>query len=248
MRRRAGTTLRGDEPVAGTGDGDLVRAGLPGFLEYHRIPFELSAPIRTFLNRYELSNGTALPRSITVTSALGGEGTTMVSQALSTVVAVEQVRSLCWFDCSWLGTRSRTTDQSATHPSLVDMLGDRTSLLEAMRQSPNLPQLTELRPGPVPSEKRHRIAFSREFEHLLMLLEEQFDHVVFDVPPLLDGGEGLPLLRHSDGYVLVVKQRATTHAQVQKAIEMAAPTPNVGVFLTNYTTKIPRSIQRLIGA
>ena len=228
-------------------DGALVQAGLPGFLQYHEIPFQLSSPIRTFLNRYELSTGTALPRSITVTSAVAGEGTTMVSQALSTVIAVEQVRTLCWFDCSWLAAGPSARAEQDARPNLVDMFRDQSSLLDAMKQSREIPQLTALRPGPVPTEHRHRIAFSREFEELVMFLEEQFEHVVFDVPPLLDGGEGLPLLRHSDGYVLVVKQRSTTHAQVRKAIEMAAPTPNVGVFLTNYTTKTPAAIQRLIG-
>ena len=60
--------------------------------------------------------------------------------------------------------------------------------------------------------------------------------------------QGLALLRRSDAYLLVVKQRATSNAQVSEAVEMTVPTPNIGVVLTEYTTKVPKAIRRLLGA
>ena len=91
------------------------------------------------------------------------------------------------------------------------------------------------------------IVRSPEFEQLMNVLVEEFDHVVFDTPPLLGTGDGLPLLRRSDGYFLVVRQRSTSESQVRRAIEMTGTTPNLGMVLTEFSTKVPDFVQRLLG-
>jgi Mrp family chromosome partitioning ATPase len=82
---------------------------------------------------------------------------------------------------------------------------------------------------------------------LLKILADEFDHVVFDLPPVLTSANGLALLRRSDASVFVVEHRSTTIAQVQRAIAATQPTPNLGVVLNRYHTSIPFRLRRLLG-
>jgi Mrp family chromosome partitioning ATPase len=215
-------------------------------LRYDNIPPELAEGLRGIINRYELRSGEAIPKSIAVTSSLPGEGVTTVSQALATLIAQEMGSFVCWVDCAWL-TADSSVDRQSGRPNLIDILADQSRIISAFQASPGLPQLMSLAPGPVPEAKRNMIVRSPEFERLLAILADEFDHVVFDIPPVLTSANGLALLRRADASLFVVRHRATTLAQVQRAIEATNPTPNLGVLLNRYRTSIPVRLRRLLG-
>jgi protein-tyrosine kinase len=215
-------------------------------LRYDEIPAEMAEGLRGIVNRYELRAGERLPKSIAVTSPLPGEGVTTVSQALSVMIAQEMGNFVCWVDCAWL-TPDGVRDQQSGRPNLVDLLADQSRIISAFQASPDLPQLMSLTPGPVPESKRNMIVRSPEFERLLAVLADEFDHVVFDLPPVLTSANGLALLRRADASLLVVRHRSTTLAQVQRAIEATEPTPNLGTVLNRYRTSIPVRLRRLLG-
>jgi Mrp family chromosome partitioning ATPase len=220
--------------------------GPAAILRYDEIPGELADALRGIINRFELRTGERLPKSIAVTSALPGEGVTTASQALATMIAQEMGSFVCWVDCSWL-TADSAGDRANGRPNLLDILADQSRILSAFQASPELPQLMSLAPGPVPESKRNMIVRSPEFERLLGILAEEFDHVVFDLPPVLTSANGLALLRRSDASLLVVRHRSTTLAQVTRAVEATQPTPNLGVLLNRYRTSIPIRLRRLLG-
>jgi Mrp family chromosome partitioning ATPase len=215
-------------------------------LRYGNIPGELAEGLRGIINRHELRTGERLPRSIAVTAPLPGEGVTTVSQALATIIAQEMGHFVCWVDCAWL-TPDGAGDRHSGRPSLVEILADQSRVISAFQAAPDLPQLMSLSPGPVPESKRNMIVRSPEFERLLAILAEEFDHVVFDVPPVLTNANGLALLRRADASLVVVRHRSTTIAQVQRAIEATQPTPNIGTLLNRYRTSIPVRVRRLLG-
>ena len=215
-------------------------------LRYDEIPAETMEGLRGIINRYELRAGERLPKSIAVTSPLPGEGVTTVSQALAVMIAQEMGSFVCWVDCAWL-TPDGARDHQGRRPNLVELLADQSRIISAFQASPDLPQLMSLAPGPVPESKRNMIVRSPEFERLLVVLAEEFDHVVFDLPPVLTSANGLALLRRADASLMVVRHRSTTLAQVQRAIEATAPTPNLGTVLNRYRTSIPVRLRRLLG-
>jgi Mrp family chromosome partitioning ATPase len=220
--------------------------GPSSLLHYDEIPAELGEALRGIVNRWELRTGDGLPKSIAVTAALPGEGATTVSQALATLIAQEMGSFVCWVDCGWL-TSDSSPAGDAGRPNLIDILADQSLILSAFQGSPDLPQLMSLAPGPVPENKRNMIVRSPEFERLLGILADEFDHVVFDVPPVLTSANGLALLRRADASLLVVRHRSTSLAQVQRAMEATQPTPNLGVVLNHYRTSIPARLRRMLG-
>ena len=214
-------------------------------LRYEDIPPQLGDALRGIINRYELRTGEKLPKSIAVTSPMPGEGVTTVSQALATMIAQEVGRFVCWVDCAWLAGDVEQNGQS-NRPNLIDILADQSRILSAFRTSPDLPQLMTLSPGPVPEAKRNVIVRSPEFERLLSILAEEFDHVVFDIPPVLATANGLALLRQADASLLVVRHRATMLQQVKRALELTQPVPNLAVVLNRYRTRVPSVFRRLL--
>lgn len=216
-------------------------------LRYEDIPAELAEALRGIINRYELRSGEPLPNTVAVTSSLPGEGVTTVSQSVATMIAQEMGKFVCWVDCGWL-TAKPSAAPSPDQPDLLDLLAEHSLIHSAFQESPFLPRLMSLAPGPVPEAKRNLIVRSPAFEQLLDVLAQEFDHVVFDAPPLLTNTNGLALLRQSDASLLVVRHRSTTLAQVQRAIEATQPTPNLGVVLNRYRTSIPIRLRRLLGA
>lgn len=218
---------------------------IPRYLRFDEIPAELLEPLRSIVNRYELRSGEPMPSPIAVTSALPNEVTTMVSQALATLLAHELGKFVLWMDCSWL-SRDAAYDPEAGS-ALLEILADGTKVLSEIRSSPELPHLNRLVAGNVPTGQRHMIGRSEEFERLLAVLASEFDYLILDAPPLLGSGDGLPLLRRSQGYIMVARQRSTTVSQVREAVELAEPTRNIGVVLADFDTRIPRFIRRIFG-
>jgi protein-tyrosine kinase len=214
-------------------------------LRYRDIPPELADAVREIINRYELRTRERVPKSIAVTSAMRGEGVTTVSQALATLIAQEIGSFVCWVDCQWLAGEADPARPS-DRPNLLEILADQSQIMSAFRSSPELPQLVTLSPGPVPESKRNIIVRSPEFEHLLGVLAEEFDHVVFDIPPVLANANALALLRRADASVLVVRHRATLLHHVQRALDVTQPVPNLAVLLNRYRTRIPGFIRRLL--
>ena len=215
-------------------------------LRYEDIPVELAEALRAIINRYELRNDSTLPATIAVTSAMRGEGVTTISQVLATVIAKELSQYVCWVDCSWMSADPQPTAASG-RPGLIDILSDRANILSAFQTAPDVPQLFTLRAGPLPEAQRNMIARSPQFDSLLEVLSNEFDHVIFDVPPVLINSNALALLRRADESLFVVRHRATSITQFKRLSEATQPTPNFGVVLNQYRTSIPARIRRILG-
>ncbi len=223
---------------------EVADSSLQGMLRYETIPGEIAEAIRSLLNRQELRSG-PIPRTIVVASPHEGEGATTVSQSLAAILAQESGKFTCWVDCSWLTADAADPDDE--RPNLASMLADNNRLGAAFRSAPDLPQLVSLSPGAVPEADRNKIVRSPEFEDLIDLLCEEFDHVVFDVPPLLSNASSLAIVRLADSSLLVTKQRHTSISHVRRALGAMESTRNLGVILNQYRTYIPSGIRRLLG-
>lgn len=202
--------------------------------------------LRTLVDRFELQFGD-LPSPLAVTSPGADADTTLVSQALARILAHEHGSYVLWMGSDWLTGAEAHASADAEQPSLLDVLANKAAISSILVPDAQHPRLTHLVTGPVPAGRGHMIARSPAFEQLVSLLEEEFDHVIIDCPPLLGAGHGLALLPRAAGYMLVVRHRKVSVGQVRQANELAAPTQNVGVVVTDYATRVPAIVRRLLG-
>ena len=67
---------------------------------------------------------------------------------------------------------------------------------------------------PNPSE----ILAGEAFSELLGLLETHYDYIVIDTPPINLVSDALPVIKHSDGVVLMVRSGRATYPELDKTI------------------------------
>ena len=201
-------------------------------------PPQVTQAVRYLLSRHELSTGQALPQRIAVVSALGGEGVTTVSRALTEVLSSDADASVCWIDLNG------ATGRGARKPPILELKPRRAiegTTGSPARLEPDSSWRVADEGGALPGEAGHGRA---ELDELLGKLAAEYQHIVLDMPPLLASGDGLGLLRHADSYILVTRQGANTLAQVSTVASELATIPSLGAVLNDYRTRTPRFVRR----
>lgn len=101
-------------------------------------------------------------------------------------------------------------------PGLTNYLGKLSSLPESLHQTAfnNLSVLCSGVNVPNPSE----LLASEEMASFLTEMESCYDYIVIDTPPLNVVVDALPLIKLSDGVILVVRERYSTFPQLNQSI------------------------------
>lgn len=60
---------------------------------------------------------------------------------------------------------------------------------------------------------------SEPMADFLKEVSEHFDYIIIDTPPINVVSDSLPVIRESDGVVMVVRANASTHPELQKALD-----------------------------
>lgn len=79
----------------------------------------------------------------------------------------------------------------------------------------NLSVLTSGSIPPNPAE----ILGSEPMAEFLKEISKHYDYIIVDTPPINLVSDALPLIRESDGIIIVVKSNASTHPELQKTLE-----------------------------
>jgi Mrp family chromosome partitioning ATPase len=147
------------------------------------------------------------------------------------------------------GTSSDTNGTRADAPrhlTLADAIENDASLDDIIITTTN-PRLCMIQAGGVPVARRPALAQGRPLASLLDQLDERFDHVLLDLPPVLASSDAMNLSQLADAYVLVVRQGATSESQVDAALEELQGGETLGVILNRFDSNIPRRLRRLVG-
>ena len=79
---------------------------------------------------------------------------------------------------------------------------------------------------------------SEPMANFLKELSEHFDYIIIDSPPVNVVSDALPVIRESDGVIIVVRSNASTHPELQKALDsLKFIDAKVIGFVVNYETE-----------
>jgi succinoglycan biosynthesis transport protein ExoP len=170
-------------------------------------------------------------RSIVVTSSVEAEGKSVTAVNLAVALADT-------------GERVLLVDADLRRPGVAGLLGldgtvgltdvliDRVPLDQAL-QPDERGLLTVLPSGAVPPNPNELLQ-SRALERLLAVLEERFDRVVIDAPPVLQVSDAAILAHRASGALLLVGSGQVKRAQLQGALDVFRQTraPVLGIVLT----------------
>lgn len=187
-----------------------------GFVGYKTSPFEES--FRSLYTNIQSLNLDEPVQSVVVSSALPGEGKSTVSANLAQAASA-------------LGKRVLVIDADLRHPQLHNYLGivnsrglsdllsdENLDLEDVIQQSPVDPNLSVLTAGQ-PSPDPTRILASERMTDVTKRLQETYDFIIYDMPPVLGLADAILVAPRVDGVLMVVRLGKTNRTSIMQALD-----------------------------
>ncbi len=199
----------------------------------HRSPNAVSSPLR-----YTLA-GIEVPKRLGVTSSIHGEGATSMSRSLAALIAHDWRATVCWIDVNWWKSGPIADERHLFHSTIADVV-DGLATAAALPVATSIPGLSMVAAGETAAAGRSRLPRSERLRRVVDELAASFDYVVLDLPPVLATADALALGRYTDGYLLVVRQRAASTNQVRAALRTMNTVPCMGTIMNVARSNVPR--------
>lgn len=175
---------------------------------------------RTLRTNLIFSQAVSALRSIVVTSPSPGEGKTTTAANLAVTFAQQGLRVLI-VDCDLRRARLHKVFGISREPGLTDFLLGRVDH-EEVTIATSVAGLYVMASGPLPPNPAELLGAER-MRGALAHLDEAFDLVILDTPPLLAASDAAILATMVDGVVMVVRAGSTqTEAAQQAGKQLAA--------------------------
>jgi capsular exopolysaccharide synthesis family protein len=178
-------------------------------------------PLSSFSESYRalrtsllLSSAEHAPRTMLITSSHPAEGKTTI--VANTAISLAQT-----------GARVLVLDADMRRPRCHKILSTKNDLglstylsrdiaVDKVIQAHDIPNLFVMAAGPVPPNPSELLS-SAKMRVLVAELQERFDHIIIDSPPVIHVTDALIISPHVDGVVIVVKSGQTPREAVQRA-------------------------------
>lgn len=162
-------------------------------------------------------------KTIVISSSSPNEGktTTTINLAITFAQADQKVLLI---DCDLRKPKIHHYFSISNSPGLTNYLGstvstsrkDRVDLFDVIHPT-EYENLSVLCSGSIPPNPAELLG-SELMADFLHEISNDFDYIIIDTPPINVVSDALPLIRESDGMVLIVRSNQTTHPDVQRAI------------------------------
>lgn len=167
-----------------------------------------------------LSSAGRAPKALLVTSSLPGEGKTTTAVNTASILA-QTGASVVIVDADMRRPRLHSIFDVPDQLGLSSILSSSVSDDEIMEMI-NLDEakgVNVLTSGPIPPNPAELIG-SEQMRHLLTLLQDNFDHVVIDSPPVSSFTDGVLISTMVDGVLLVVHGGKSSRHIVRRAKQL----------------------------
>lgn len=153
-------------------------------------------------------------KKIVITSSVLGEGKSTTTANLATSMAQTDKKVLL-IDADLRKPSIYNAMGFSNTPGFTNVLTGLCTLDEAINETafPNLHVMCAGIPVPNPGELLACEATAKFIE----MLEEKYDYILFDTPPINIVADALPLISLADGVVMVVRQNYSTYPDIEKA-------------------------------
>jgi Mrp family chromosome partitioning ATPase len=208
------------------------------------VPPAVVGAMRSMVARVRVGDGTDLPKRIGVTSSIPGEGVTFIARTLALLLTNDTRKRVCLVDLNWW---SSTKPAASEHvgPGVADVVGERAELGEALEES-GTPGLSIISSGVASLAERSLLSNGIELDRMLTDLDDEFDHLVLDLPAMSASADSLTLAHKASAVLFVIRQGVTPEADTKHALEQLKGVSVLGALLNRSSSKIPAVIRRRV--
>ncbi|WP_278848945.1 CpsD/CapB family tyrosine-protein kinase [Leuconostoc lactis] len=191
--------------------------------------------IRTNIDFASVAKGNV--KTLLLSSALPSEGKSTITANLAVVYA-QQGKKILLVDTDLRRPTVASTFGITDNHGLTNYLADANSDAQSIIHHTRMETLDVITSGPVPPNPAELLASSR-MTNLIAELRQQYDLVIFDVPPFLMVTDAQVLMSKMDGVAIVVSGRHTTKGALQRTVDMLklAEAPMLGFIYNDRSRK-----------
>ena len=188
--------------------------------------------------------GSERPYVLGVTSAVIGEGKTTVALHLAMTIARDTFKRVCLIDMSLgAGDLAARLGVPPRGEGVIPVLEDSDNVVPTL-QLAGCDNLVIIPAGRAPTNAA-RLARSPRIAQLIISARMAFDVVIVDMPAVASDN-ALPLTRHVDGLLVVVRAGATPRDVVAQALDALGRDKVIGVTLNRVKTSAPSWLRKRI--
>jgi capsular exopolysaccharide synthesis family protein len=151
-----------------------------------------------------------------VTSYSKGEGKSTVSANLA-ISFSKMEKKVLLVDCDLRRPNLHNIFKIENQAGLSNVIGKMVEFEEVIHRNV-LPNLDILPSGTIPPNPSELLC-SPKFTNLIKKLYEEYDYIIFDTPPIGVVADALLLKDLIAGFVVVLRERSTTHGDVQNIMD-----------------------------
>jgi len=192
-----GIVPRFDQTVEGKASGSEIQPVVTKFSK--SASAEAYRTLRTNIQLADLDNP---PKSLVITSAVPLEGKSTTALNLAVALAQKESKVLL-IDADLRKPVIHKLLHLDNSTGLVDLILNHSHLAASVKQSKNIDNLWVLTSGSIPSNPSELLG-SSGMKALMEQVTKEYDHVVFDTPPLISVSDGAILGSQADGILMVV--------------------------------------------
>lgn len=155
-------------------------------------------------------------KSFAVTSFSKGDGKSTASTNLA-ISFSKLEKKVILIDCDLRRPNVHNILRLNNSQGLSDIIGKMATFDDVVERDV-IPCLDILTSGTIPPNPSELIG-SNLFTDLIKRLEEEYDYIIFDTPPIGIVADALMLKNLVAGYMVIVREKNTTHGDVEKLME-----------------------------
>jgi capsular exopolysaccharide synthesis family protein len=173
--------------------------------------------LRLLYTNVQLVSGDRSITSLTITSAMEGDGKSTIAFHLAKV-ATEMGQRVLLVDANLRQPNIHNLSNLNNSRGLSNLILTNVAMNEAIRQLPSMNELSVITAGSIPPDPT-KLLSSEEMKRLMMNFHHTFDLVIYDAPPVLELADVSLLAPHTDGILLVVRIDKTDSSMLQRTLE-----------------------------
>lgn len=155
-------------------------------------------------------------KKITFTSSVKGEGKTVTSMNIACALAQQLDTKVLIIECDLRAPKIHSVFKLDITPGLTNYFNNECAVEDIIKKA-TTPNLNVICCGTIPPNPPELLS-SAHMKKLIEQLEEKYDYIIFDTPPVGIVSDAVPMIKQSDGVVLVAKHNYTTYPDLSKTI------------------------------
>lgn len=156
-------------------------------------------------------------KKVAFTSSEKGEGKTITATNVASALAQQMDTKVLIIECDLRRPQVHAALKLSPTPGITNYLNNECTI-EDIIQPTKLKSLNAVCYGAIPPNPSELLS-SEMMADFIKSVEENYDYIILDTPPIGVVIDAVPLIKESDGVVVIVKNNSTTYPELNRTLD-----------------------------